>query len=62
MRSSFLFAACASAHAPTNGALRSTARYETESAAVHANVAHGAFCATAATKYALKTAVITTVV
>ena len=61
-KSSFFFAACASAHAPTSGAVSSTARYETDRAAVHANVAHGAFSATAATKYALNTAVITTVV
>src|SRR5512147_304411 len=49
-RSSRFFAACASAQAPTSGALSSTARYDTESAAVHANVAHGALPATAPTK------------
>ena len=48
--SSFFFAACASAQAPTSGPLSSTAAYETESAAVHAKVAQDALPATPATK------------
>src|SRR5471032_2788841 len=60
--STVFFAACAAAHAPRSGPITITIAYETESAAVHANVAHSALAATTATKYALKTAVRTTVV
>jgi hypothetical protein len=56
------FAACASTHAPTIGPSNITMRYDTDSAAVHANVPHGALPVTTATKYALNTAVSTTVV
>jgi len=60
--STCFFAACASAHAPRMGPATITSAYETASAAVHANVAQGALPATTETKYALKTAVSTTVV
>jgi hypothetical protein len=58
----FFFAARASAHAPTIGPSSITSAYETDNAAVHAKVAHGALPATTDTKYALNTAVSTTVV
>src|SRR6185369_9991159 len=60
--STCFFAACASAHAPRMGPATITSAYETASAAVHANVAQGALPATTETKYALNTAVSTTVV
>src|SRR6185295_6071460 len=50
MSSSRFFAACASAQAPTTGAVSRTARYDTDSAAVQAKVAQSALPATAATK------------
>ena len=49
-QSSFFLPACASAQAPTSGAVSSTAAYDTDSASVHANVAHGASPATTETK------------
>src|SRR5688572_29652900 len=60
-RSDF-FPAWASAQAPSTGPATITSAYETDRPAVHANVAHATFCATTETKYALNTAVSTTVV
>ena len=48
--SSRFLAARASAQAPTSGAVSTMRAYETASVAVHASVAHGARCATTATK------------
>ena len=56
------FAPWASAQAPMTGAVRTISAYDTDSAAVQAKVAHGARPATTATKYALNSAVMTTVV
>ena len=56
------FEACASADAPSIGPITITIAYDIDSAAVHANVAHSALPAITETKYALKTAVSTTVV
>ena len=62
MASRRFFAAWASAQAPSSGPMTITTRYEADSAAVHRNVAHAALPATTETKYALNTAVSTTVV
>src|ERR1700674_5564965 len=62
MASRRFFAACASAHAPSSGPMTITIAYETDSAAVHAKVPQSALPVTTETKYALKTAVRTTVV
>src|SRR5579862_203365 len=56
------FEAWASAEAPSTGPMTIMMAYETESAAVHTNVAHSALPAITETKYALNTAVSTTVV
>src|SRR2546421_2691371 len=62
MESSRFLAACASAQAPRSGPVTRIAAYESDNAAVQANVAQGAFSATTETKYAPNTAVTTTVV
>ena len=50
MASARFFAAWASAQAPINGAVMTIAAYDTDSAAVQANVAQAALPATTATK------------
>ena len=44
------FAACRSAHAPTSGAVRMIAAYDSDRVSVHAKVAQGRLPATAETK------------
>ena len=60
--SSRFFAPCKSAQAPKAGMLSITSAYDTPNVVVHAKAPQAAPCATAPTKYAENTAVMTTVV
>ena len=62
MRSSHCLRACRSAYAPIIGIAIITAAFDTASVTVHASVPQSAPFATTLTKYALNTAVSTTVV